>query len=46
MGFARKRGKTREEAKELIWRCSGHPRLAGFLTRAAAGVVPALKMRP
>jgi integrase len=42
--IARKRGKTIEEAKELIRRYSGHSLRAGFVTSAAAVDVPALRI--
>lgn len=42
--IARKRGKTMEEAKELVRRFSGHSLRAGFVTSAAAVDVPALRI--
>jgi integrase len=42
--IARKRGKTMEEAKEVIRRYSGHSLRAGFVTSAAAVDVPALRI--
>jgi hypothetical protein len=42
--IARKRGKTIEEAKELVRRYSGHSLRAGFVTSAAAVDVPALRI--
>jgi integrase len=42
--IARKRGKTMEEAKEMIRRYSGHSLRAGFVTSAAAVDVPALRI--
>jgi hypothetical protein len=42
--IARKRGKTIEEAKELVRRFSGHSLRAGFVTSAAAVDVPALRI--
>jgi integrase len=41
---ARKRGKTIEEAKELVRRYSGHSLRSGFVTSAAAVDVPALRI--
>jgi hypothetical protein len=42
--IARKRGKTIEEAKELVRRYSGHSLRSGFVTSAAAVDVPALRI--
>jgi integrase len=42
--IARKRGKSIEEAKELVRRYSGHSLRAGFVTSAAAVDVPALRI--
>ena len=42
--IARKRGKTMEEAKELVRRFSGHSLRAGFVTSAAAVDVPPLRI--
>jgi integrase len=42
--IARKRGKTIEEAKELVRRYSGHSLRAGFCTSAANVDVPAIKI--
>lgn len=42
--IARKRGKTIEEAKELVRRYSGHSLRAGFVTSAAAVDTPALRI--
>jgi integrase len=42
--IARKRGKTIEEAKEMVRRYSGHSLRAGFVTSAAAVDVPALRI--
>ncbi|HEX6001358.1 MAG TPA: tyrosine-type recombinase/integrase [Hyphomicrobiaceae bacterium] len=42
--IARKRGKTIEEAKELVRRFSGHSLRAGFVTSAAAVDVPPLRI--
>jgi integrase len=42
--LARSRGKSAEEAKELVQRFSGHSLRAGFVTSAAAVDVPALRI--
>lgn len=42
--IARKRGKSMDEAKELIRRFSGHSLRAGFVTSAAAVDVPPLRI--
>ena len=42
--IARKRGRTIDEAKELVRRFSGHSLRAGFITSAAAVDVPALRI--
>ncbi len=42
--ISRKRGKTIEEAKELVRRFSGHSLRAGFVTSAAAVDVPPLRI--
>jgi integrase len=42
--IARKRGKSIEEAKELVRRFSGHSLRAGFVTSAAAVDVPPLRI--
>jgi integrase len=42
--IARKRGKTIDEAKELVRRYSGHSLRAGFVTSAAAVDIPALRI--
>jgi integrase len=43
--LARKRGKTIEEAKEIVRRFSGHSLRAGYATSAAAADVPALRIQ-
>jgi hypothetical protein len=42
--IARKRGKSIDEAKELVRRYSGHSLRSGFVTSAAAVDVPALRI--
>src|SRR5262249_26241806 len=43
--LARKRGKTIDEAKDLVRRFSGHSLRAGYATSAAAADVPALRIQ-
>jgi integrase len=43
--LARRRGKTLEEAKDLVRRFSGHSLRAGYATSAAAADVPALRIQ-
>jgi integrase len=43
--LARRRGKSRAEAKDLVRRFSGHSLRAGYATSAAAADVPALRIQ-
>jgi integrase len=43
--LARRRGKTRAEARDIVCRFSGHSLRAGYATSAAAADVPALRIQ-